>query len=54
MWCLSSLIVLGRQTPSECVCRDVWAGPKEPITNYVLVTLFCLGEGPSAVVIALS
>lgn len=23
--------------------RDVWAGPKEPVTNYVLVALFCLG-----------
>ncbi|CAL5218506.1 g193 [Coccomyxa viridis] len=23
--------------------RDVWAGPKEPVTNYILVALFCLG-----------
>ena len=33
--------------------RDVWAGPKEPATNYVLVALFCLGESvPSSFVLA--
>ena len=26
------------------LCRDIWAGPGEPATNYVLVALFCLGE----------
>lgn len=25
------------------LCRDVWAGPKEPFTNFILVGLFCLG-----------
>ncbi len=36
--------LFGAQDTFGCACRDVWAGPKEPVTNYILVALFCLGE----------
>ena len=35
------------------VCRDVWAGPKEPASNYVLVIVLCLGEPSLPVCLAL-
>ena len=36
------------------VCRDVWAGPKEPATHYVLVTVLCLGEHSLPLCLALT